>query len=127
MNLLQVAQRAEDLDRATAFYARLLGTTPSGVFDPPGLVFFQVGTVRLLLERGAPGALIYLEVPDVRVAAEQCRTDGIEVVAEPHVIFRHADDSLGPAGTDEWMTFIRDSEGNTVALVSREQPASERE
>ncbi len=29
-------------------------------------------------------------------------------------------DALGPAGTDEWMAFIRDSEGNTVGLVSHE-------
>ena len=24
----------------------------------------------------------------------------------------------GPAGTDEWMAFVRDSEGNLVGLVS---------
>ena len=33
------------------------------------------------------------------------------------MIFRHQDDSLGPAGHDEWQAFIRDSEGNLVALV----------
>ena len=48
----------------------------------------------------------------------------IEIVAEPHVIFRHDDDALGPAGTDEWQGFIRDSEGNIVGLVSHEVPAA---
>lgn len=123
MKLVQVAQHADDLERATAFYAQLLGVAPAGVFDPPGLVFFAVGGTRLLLEHGAPAALLYLEVSSARAAAERCRADGIEVIAEPHVIFRHADDRLGPAGTEEWMTFIRDSEGNTVGLVSRERPA----
>ncbi len=34
------------------------------------------------------------------------------------MIFQHSDDTLGPAGTDEWMAFVNDSEGNTVGLVS---------
>ena len=41
MKLIQVAQRAVDLDRASAFYSRLLGSAPSGRFDPPGLLFFD--------------------------------------------------------------------------------------
>jgi methylmalonyl-CoA/ethylmalonyl-CoA epimerase len=45
----------------------------------------------------------------------------VEVVASPHVIFHHRDEMLGPAGTDEWMAFIRDSEGNIVGLVSHLQ------
>ena len=39
--------------------------------------------------------------------------------SEPHMIFRHEDDTLGPAGTDEWHAFVRDSEGNLVGLVSQ--------
>jgi methylmalonyl-CoA/ethylmalonyl-CoA epimerase len=33
------------------------------------------------------------------------------------VIFHHDDDTLGPAGSDEWHAFIRDTEGNLVGLV----------
>jgi methylmalonyl-CoA/ethylmalonyl-CoA epimerase len=58
-------------------------------------------------------------VPDVRELVEQLRGRGVEVVAEPHVIFSHADGLLGPRGTDEWMAFVKDSEGNTVGLVSQ--------
>ena len=116
--VFQVAQRAVDLDRARAFYSRLLETEPAGFFDPPGLLFFRVGGVRLLLERGASSALIYLRVPDVAAAVERLREDGATIVGEPHVIFSHEDDKLGPAGTDEWMAFFEDSEGNTVGLVS---------
>ena len=116
---MQVAQRAVDLDRAVSFYARLLQAEPIGVFDPPGLGFFDLDGVRLLLDVGAPEALIYVHVDDVRVRIEELREQGVEIVGEPHVIFRHDDDRLGPANTDEWMAFIRDSEGNTVGLVSQ--------
>jgi predicted enzyme related to lactoylglutathione lyase len=118
MHLVQVAQRVTDLNRAAAFYAELLGSPPEAVFDPPGLVFFRLGPTRLLLDRAAPTALIYLSVDDVRADIEQLRRRGVEVTTEPHVIFQHTDDTLGSAGTDEWMAFIADSEGNTVGLVS---------
>jgi methylmalonyl-CoA/ethylmalonyl-CoA epimerase len=124
VTLAQVAQRAEDLDRASAFYERLLGAPPLARFDPPGLLFFDLGGgTRLLLEQGATSALLYLEVPDVRRRVEELREDGVVVESEPHVIFSHDDDTLGPAGTDEWMAFVRDSEGNLVGLVSRSPKA----
>ena len=116
--MLQVAQHAEDLDRARAFYTRLLGAEPAGFFDPPGLLFFRTAGIRLLLERGAPSAMIYLKVDDVAATVDALRADGVEIVAEPHVIFTHPDDRLGPAGTEERMAFFRDSEGNLVGLVS---------
>ena len=119
MELIQVAQRAEDLARAVGFYERLLGMPVAAQFDPPGLAFFILGDTRLLLDRGAPSALIYLEVEDVRARVEELRASGVTIVSESRVIYSHEDDTLGPAGTDEWMAFITDSEGNTVGLVSR--------
>lgn len=117
MRLAQVAQRAEDLGRAADFYARLLEMPPTATFDPPGLLFFDLEGVRLLLDRNAPSALIYLRVGDVHEALD--RLDGFaEIVSPPHVIFQHGDDTLGPAGHDEWHAFITDSEGNTVGLIS---------
>jgi methylmalonyl-CoA/ethylmalonyl-CoA epimerase len=121
MQLVQVAQRAEDLARATAFYAGLLGAEPRATYDPPGLVFFDLGGVRLLLERGAPTATLYLAVDDIDATVTRLRDSGVHVESEPHVIFGHEDDTLGPAGTDEWQAFIRDSEGNLVGLVEQRQ------
>jgi methylmalonyl-CoA/ethylmalonyl-CoA epimerase len=121
--LIQVAQHAQDLDRAAAFYAQLLGVRPTAVYDPPGLLFFDLDGVRLLLERGAPSSVLYLEVDDVTSLVRALQDRGVEIISAPHVIYHHADDSLGPAGTDEWMAFIKDTEGNTVGLVSRLFPA----
>jgi methylmalonyl-CoA/ethylmalonyl-CoA epimerase len=116
--LIQVAQRAEDLDRAVAFYEELLGQKVAARFDPPGLAFFMLGNTRLLIEKGASSSLIYLGVDDVNASVEALRARGVTIQTEPHVIFQHSDDTLGPAGEDEWMAFITDSEGNTVGLVS---------
>jgi methylmalonyl-CoA/ethylmalonyl-CoA epimerase len=119
MRVVQIAQRAEDLDRATEFYADLLGARPTATYDPPGLVFFDLAGVRLLLDRVAPSALHYLAVDDIRATVERLRARGVTVESEPHVIFGHEDDTLGPAGTDEWQAFVRDSEGNLVGLVEQ--------
>src|SRR4051812_36779713 len=99
MGLVQVAQHADDLGRAAAFYADLLGVAPVAWFDPPGLVFFDLDGVRLLLDAGAPSALLYLRVDDLDATVDRLRARGVVVASEPHVIFRHEDDTLGPAGT----------------------------
>ncbi|MFC7595796.1 VOC family protein [Terrabacter sp. GCM10028922] len=119
MGLVQIAQHADDLGRASAFYADLLGAQPLATYDPPGLVFFDLDGVRLLLDRGAPSALHYLRVDDIDATVERLRASGVSVEAEPHVIFSHEDDTLGPADTDEWMAFVKDSEGNVVGLVEQ--------
>jgi len=122
--LHQVAQHVDDLERATAFYTRLLGQPPIAKFDPPGLVFFRLGDTRLLLEHGAPSAMIYLRVDDVRVTVDRLRDDGVQIASEPHVIFTDDTGMFGPAGAQEFMAFITDSEGNLVGLASQNPPPS---
>jgi catechol 2,3-dioxygenase-like lactoylglutathione lyase family enzyme len=122
MGLVQVAQHAEDLDRAAEFYSRLLGVPPVARFEPPGLLFFDLNGVRLLLDGNAPSALLYLRVASVRERHRELVDAGVRFESEPHVIFRHTDDTLGPAGTDEWQVFLHDPEGNLVGLVSQEPP-----
>jgi methylmalonyl-CoA/ethylmalonyl-CoA epimerase len=119
MRLVQVAQRAENLERATQFYRQFLDAAPRAVYDPPGLVFFDLDGVRLLLEHGAPPALLYLAVDDIDKAVARLRAMGAPIRDEPHVIFTHADETLGPAGTKEWHAAFEDSEGNLVILVSQ--------
>jgi methylmalonyl-CoA/ethylmalonyl-CoA epimerase len=119
MRLVQIAQKADDLARATAFYADLLGADATATYDPPGLVFFDLDGVRLLLDRAAPTALHYYAVSDIDAVLTRLRDAGVTIESEPHAIFTHEDDALGPADTDEWMAFVRDSEGNMVGLVEQ--------
>jgi methylmalonyl-CoA/ethylmalonyl-CoA epimerase len=122
VELHQVAQHADDLDRAVGFYAGVLGCEVIARFDPPGLAFLRLGQVRLLLERNAPSALIYLRVDDVRATAEALTASGVALESGPHLIHTDADGVFGPAGWQEWMAFIRDTEGNLIGLTSRHAP-----
>ncbi len=113
--LVQVAQGVKDLERAVAFYSALIGSPPVATFDPPGLVFFDLAGVRLLLEREAPSALLYLRIDALESAI--ARVGDVEILSTAHRIFTHTTNALGPVGQEEWQSFIRDPEGNTVGLV----------
>ena len=119
----QVAQHADDLDRAADFYTTALGGRLLAKFDPPGLAFVGFNGVRLLLEQAAPSAMIYLGVPDVRETISKLRDRGVTIHTEPHRIHVDAEGAFGELGWEEWMAFIRDSEGNLVGLASRHAPA----
>ncbi|MCC6236345.1 MAG: VOC family protein, partial [Dehalococcoidia bacterium] len=72
----QVAQPVTDIQRAIAFYRDILGARHLATFDPPGLAFFDIGGVRLMLDAIAeaqaqgprPGAPLYFRVPDIEAA-----------------------------------------------------------
>jgi methylmalonyl-CoA/ethylmalonyl-CoA epimerase len=125
VELHQVAQHADDLDRATAFYTEVLGCELISRFDPPGLAFLKLGGTRLLLEKNVPSALIYLRVDDVQATVAKLRGEGVTIDTEPHLIHRDDDGTFGPPGWEEWMAFFRDSEGNLVGLASRYPPAQQ--
>lgn len=120
MKVHQIAVPVSDLDRATRFYSTLLGAEPIARFDPPGLVFFDLEGTRLLLDRAAgPSATLYLRVDDVAAKVQTLAAYGVEIVEPAHVVFRDDSGLFGPAGEDEWLAGIRDSEGNVVCLANR--------
>jgi methylmalonyl-CoA/ethylmalonyl-CoA epimerase len=117
--LHQVARHVDDLDRAIAFYRDVLGLDFIAGFDPPGLAFFDLDGTRLLLEMGAPPGLLYIGVEDIEATSAGLVAQGVEVVAGPELVHRDDDGTFGPAGSEEWMTFFNDSEGNLTAFVER--------
>lgn len=117
MSIVQVGQHADDLTRASAFYAALLETPAAASYDPPGLVFFTLDGVRLLLDRALPSATVYLRVDSLDAAVARAVAAGGTEHTAAHHVFDHDDDTLGPAGHEEWHAFVTDSEGNTVGLV----------
>jgi methylmalonyl-CoA/ethylmalonyl-CoA epimerase len=121
--LTQVAQRTEDLDRAVAFYGSVLGLSLLARFDPPGLAFFDLDGTRLMLGDGNLASMLYLTVDDIDATVEQLAAAGVEFEQGAHRI--HTDDAgaFGQPGTEDWMAFFRDSEGNLLGLVERRPPA----
>lgn len=111
----QIAIRAQDVGRALRFYRDTLGMR--FLFEAPNLAFFDCGGVRLMLtptegpEFDHPGSVIYYKVNDINASVDSLKKRGAEFVDEPHVIARMPDHDL-------WMTFLHDSEGNTLGLMS---------
>ncbi|MCU0268974.1 MAG: VOC family protein [Acidimicrobiales bacterium] len=118
--LIQVAQHAEDLERAVAFYRDTLGLHLDARFDPPGMAFFRLGRLRLLVEAAAPSTLLYIEVEDIEAERARLEAAGVVFSREPHLVYTH-DGTFSPAGLQEWLAFFHDSEGNLLALVERRQ------
>jgi len=115
--LHQVAQHVEDRQRAVAFYRDVVGLPLLGEYDPPGLSFLDLGGgTRLLLEGPGTSALLYIGVDDIAARRAAMEAAGVEFVDEIHRIHVHEGHLGQPAGTEEWMTFFRDSEGNLAAL-----------
>jgi methylmalonyl-CoA/ethylmalonyl-CoA epimerase len=117
--LRQVAQKADDLDASVAFYRDVLGLPLIARFDPPGLAFLDLDGVRLLLERGAASALLYLHVDDLDAAVADLAAAGVGLEQGPALVHRDDDGTFGPAGEEEWMAFLRDPAGNLLALATR--------
>lgn len=117
----QIAVVVQDLDRAVAFYRDTLGLR--FLFQaPPKLAFFECGGVRLMLdvpeeeEFKHSASILYYKVDDIKTTWATLRDRGVEFRDEPHMVARMPDHEL-------WMTFFRDSEGNTLALMSEVRSA----
>lgn len=110
----QVALRALDLDRATAFYRDTLGLP--FLFAVPGLAFFDCHGVRLMLDRPEgefdhPSSVLYFKTDDIHGDTATLKARGVDFVQDPHMVAKMPDHEL-------WMSFFRDSEGNVHALMS---------
>jgi len=119
--LHQIAAHAADLDASIAFYREVLGARFIARFDPPGLAFFDLDGVRLLLERGAGAATLYFRVADIDAEHAALAARGVRFDSGPHLIHRDGAGQFGAAGEEEWMAFFKDPGGNTLALASRKR------
>ena len=108
----QIAVTVKDIERATAFYRDVLGVP--FLFDAPGLAFFDLGGIRLMLSRPVgvePSAsLLYFRAADIQVAYETLVSHGVDFVEAPQVVHRTDDYELSIAS-------FYDSEGNVMAIM----------
>jgi methylmalonyl-CoA/ethylmalonyl-CoA epimerase len=114
----QISMNAHDVDRATAFYAETLKIPL--LFRAGALSFFDCGGVRLMLSKPEtpdfdhPGSVLYFKVPDIDAAHRALGEAGVSFIDAPHLIARMPDHEL-------WMTFFKDTEGNTLALMTEKR------
>ncbi len=112
----QVAINVHDLDRAVAFYRDTLGL-PFLFQAGLTMAFFDCAGVRLMLatpekpEFDHPASIIYYRVDDIQAAAEALRARDVAFDSEPTEV--HKTDTM-----TLWMAFLRDSEGNPLAMMS---------
>jgi catechol 2,3-dioxygenase-like lactoylglutathione lyase family enzyme len=111
----QIAINVKDLARAVRFYRDTLGMR--FLFEVPNLAFFDCGGVRLMLgpaekpEFDHPGSVLYYKVADINATFAALKARAAAFIDEPHLIAKMPDHDL-------WMVFLRDSEGNTLGLMS---------
>ncbi len=114
MMLGQVARTVKSVDESRSWYRETLGLPELYAF--PGLAFFDLGGVRLMLTEegdGSQDSILYLRVPDIHSAKEGLEARGVQFTHAPHMIHRHED------GTEEWMAFFEDDDGRPLALLTQ--------
>ena len=117
--IVQVSLLVSDLDRAVGFYRDVLGLPH--LLTAGDMAFFDVTGVRLYLHATAapdwrPGSVIYLSVTDMDSTVHELAAHGVELTGAPHRVHTH------PDGTEEWMAFFEDGQGNTLGLLARTKP-----
>ena len=117
----QIALQVPDVPAAVRFYRDLLGLRL--LFEaPPGLAFFDLAGVRLMLsapEQGQAAApstgALYFRVADIGAAHAALRARGVAFEDEPHLVARMPDHELG-------MAFLKDPGGNLLGLMAEVRP-----
>ena len=108
----QIAVTVEDVERATSFYRDVLGVP--FLFDAPGLAFFNLGGVRLMLSRPegveSSASLLYFCAADIQASYETLLGHGVEFIEAPQMVHRTDDYELS-------MASFYDSEGNVMAIM----------
>ena len=103
--------------KAEEWYRDKLGL--AHIFTFGDLVFFDCGGTRLYLREvpdadWRPSSILYFLVPDIAQAHAELVARGIKFQGAPHMIFRDPD-----TGTEDWMAFFEDLDGNMLAVMSR--------
>ena len=110
----QIAVPVTDIERSIRFYRDNLGMR--FLFQaPPGLAFFDLNGVRLMLDGPAKAqagnsSVIYYKVDDLQSAFKILLKRSVQFETEPHLIAKMPDHDL-------WMAFLRDPDKNLIALM----------
>jgi DNA-binding CsgD family transcriptional regulator/catechol 2,3-dioxygenase-like lactoylglutathione lyase family enzyme len=120
MMLGQVARTVQSCEESRVWYRDVLGLPELYAF--PGLAFFDLGGVRLMLTEeddgsGPSESILYLRVPDIHTAKDELEARGVKFINSPHMIHRHED------GAEEWLAGFEDNEGRPLQLITQVRSA----
>lgn len=114
----QIGVPVTDLERAIHFYKEKLGL--SLLFNTDSMAFFECNGLRLFLslpekeEFAQSSSVIYFQVENMKETYEELLSKEVIFIDEPHIVAK-----MGQLET--WMTFFKDTEGNTHALMCEVQ------
>lgn len=114
----QIGIPVKNLDQAIDFYKNKLGLTL--LFNTDNMAFLECNGLRLLLtlpekeEYTHSSSVIYFQVENIQDTYEDLKAKEVPFIDEPHLVAK-----MGQ--TETWMTFFKDTEGNTHALISEVQ------
>ena len=115
----QVSREVNDLKKAVEWFRDVLGLPLLGDFG--NVALFDMGGVRLFLSHHEDGSssgnsILYFRVDDIDAAYNELSAREIEFRGAPHMIARM------PDGTEEWMAFFDDMDGQLLAIMSQVKP-----
>jgi len=115
----QIARFVSDIEKSVDWYRDVLRLTH--LFTHGDLAFFDCNGTRLFLNVGDVNAnsIIYFNVDDVHLTYRTLTEQGVEVVSAPHMIHTHEN------GTEEWMAFFNDPDGQPLGLMSKISPSQD--
>lgn len=114
----QIAVPIKNVESAIEFYKEVLGLTL--LFQTENMAFFDCNGQRLLLSLPEKGefanssSVIYFQVEDIKKSVGKLIEKGVSFIDQPHVVAKMEN-------TETWMTFFKDTEGNTHALMCEVQ------
>ena len=108
----QIGLQVSDLDRAVVFYRDVLGMKL--LFTANGMVFFDAGDARLMIERGQPGrsATIYFDDANLERDKPLLEAKGVKFAGPVETVQR-------TASYDLKLLEFSDPDGNPLALMGK--------
>ena len=108
----QIGLQVRDLDRSTTFYSHVLGLRM--LFSSGGMVFFQAGNARLMIEQGEPGhsTTIYFDDDNLEQDKAVLEAKGVTFAGPVETVQRGGNYDLK-------LLEFSDPDGNPLALMGR--------
>ena len=114
-SIKQIGIPVKDISRAVKFYQEQLQLPL--LFQTDSMAFFDCNGIRLLLslpekeKYAGASSVLYFNTNNIETTYAAMRDNGVIFIDKPHIVAKMGN-------TETWMTFFKDTEENTHALIS---------